>query len=82
MFKKWPKVDTCFSFNIPTIKDFLHFLTLIRPIFCTNEISSHFLKTTLANIEANVQKSLKGGSVKADFLHGENIDHAEKKSSK
>ena len=30
----------------------------------------------------NVQKSLKGGSVKADFLYGENIDHAEKKPSK
>ena len=28
----------------------------------------------------NVQKSLKGGSVKADFLYGENIDHAEKKA--
>ena len=28
---------------------------------------------------ANVQKSLKGGSVKADFLYGENIEHAEKK---
>ena len=30
----------------------------------------------------NVQKSLKGGSVQADFLYGENIDHAEKKPSK
>ena len=44
--------------------------------------SPHFLKTNLAEIKANVQKSLKGGSVKADFLHGENIDHAEKESSK
>ena len=30
----------------------------------------------------NIQKSLKGGSVKADFLHDENIDYAEKKSKK
>ena len=44
--------------------------------------STHFLKTNLAKIKANVQKSLKGGSVKADFLHGENIEHVEKKSSK
>ena len=45
-------------------------------------MSSHFLKTGLAKIKANVQKSLKGGSVKADFWHGEKIDYAEKKSSK
>ena len=29
---------------------------------------------------ANVQKTLKGASVEADFWHGENIDHPEKKS--
>ena len=46
------------------------------------QIFTTFLKTSLAKIKANVQKSLKGGSVKADFLHGENIDHAEKESSK
>ena len=28
----------------------------------------------------NVQKSLKGASFKADFWHGEDIDHAEKKA--
>ena len=39
------------------------------------------VKTSFAKIKDNVQKILKGGSVKADFLHGENIDHAEKKSS-
>ena len=43
---------------------------------------TNFFKTSLAKIKANVQKSLKGGSVKADFLHGEKIDYAEKKSSK
>jgi len=41
-----------------------------------------FLETSLAKIMVDVQKSLNGGSVKADFLHGENIDHAEKKSFK
>ena len=30
----------------------------------------------------NVQKSLMGASSEADFWHGENIDNAEKKSSK
>ena len=30
---------------------------------------------------ANVQKTLKGASVEADFRHGENIDDAEKKDS-
>ena len=33
-------------------------------------------------ILVNVQKILKGGSDKADFLYGEKIDHAEKKTSK
>ena len=41
--------------------------------------SPNFLKTSLAKIKASVQKSLKGGLVKADFLHGEKIVHAEKK---
>ena len=36
----------------------------------------------MAKIKVNVQKRLKGGSVEADFWHGENIDHDEKKRSK
>ena len=36
----------------------------------------------MAKIKVNVQKRLKGGSVEADFWHGENIDHGEKKRSK
>ena len=36
----------------------------------------------MAKIVMDVQKRLKGASVRADFLYGENIDHAEKKSSK
>ena len=38
---------------------------------------AYFAKTT-----ANVRKSLKSVSFGADFLYDENIDHAEKKSSK
>ena len=41
-----------------------------------------FQKTNMAKIMVNVQKRLNGASVRADFLYGENIDHAEKKSSK
>ena len=33
-----------------------------------------------AKIMANVQERLKGASVEADFWHGENIDHDEKKA--
>ena len=35
-----------------------------------------------AKIMVNVQKSLKGASVRAEFLFDEKIDHAKKKSSK
>ena len=34
----------------------------------------------MAKITVNVQKRLKGASVEADFWHGENIDHPEKKA--
>ena len=81
-YKKWAKLDPCFSFNKPTKQEILHFLGWSPPRFCTKKISRHFWKTNLAKIMVNVQKSLKGGSVKADFRQGENIDHAEKKSSK
>ena len=36
----------------------------------------------MAKIMVNVQKRLKGASVRAEFLFGEKIDYAEKKSSK
>ena len=36
----------------------------------------------LRKITENVQKKLKPASFGADFLYDENIDHAEKKSSK
>ena len=71
-YKKWAKLDPCFSFNKPTKQEILHFLGWSRPKFCTKLFSPHFLKTSLAKFEANVQKS----SVKADFLHGEKRDLA------
>ena len=39
-----------------------------------------FQKADIAKIMVNVQKRLNGASSKADFWHGENIDHAEKKA--
>ena len=33
----------------------------------------------MAKIMVNFQKRLKGASVQADFLYGENIDHSKKK---
>ena len=36
----------------------------------------------MAKIMVNVQKRLKGASVRADFFHGENVDHPEKKKLK
>ena len=34
----------------------------------------------MVKIMVDVQKRLKGASVRAEFLSGENIDHAEKKT--
>ena len=36
----------------------------------------------MVKITVNVQKRLKGASVEADFLHGENKDHDKKKKLK
>ena len=38
-----------------------------------------FQKANVAKIMVNVQKRLKGASAKANFWHGENIEHVEKK---
>ena len=81
-YKKWAKLDPCFSFNKPTKQEILHFLGWSRPKFCTKKYSTQFFKQFLAKIKANVQKRLKGASVEADFWYGENIEHVEKKSSK
>ena len=81
-YKKWAKLDPCFSFNKPTKQEILHFLGWSRPKFCTKTFSPHCWKESFAKIMANVQKMLKGASAEADFWHGKNIEHAEKKSSK
>ena len=78
-YKKWAKLDPCFSFNKPTKQEILHFLGWSRPKFCTKLFSSHCWKESFAKIMVNVQKRLKGASAKANFWHGENIEHAEKK---
>ena len=44
--------------------------------------SPHCWKESFAKIMVNVQKRLKGASAEANFWHGENIEHVEKKSSK
>ena len=36
----------------------------------------------MVKIAVNVQKRVKGASVEADFLHGENINHEKKKKLK
>ena len=72
-YKKWAKVDTRFSLIKPTKQEILHSSRWSWPKFCTKKLSLIFLKTSLAKIMVDVQKSLNGGSVKADFLHGENI---------
>ena len=45
-------------------------------------IFTMFFENKLGKNMVDVQKSLKGASAEADFWHGKNIDHAEKKSSK
>ena len=77
-YKKWAKLNPCFSFNKPTKEEILHFLGWARPKFCTKLFSSHCRKERFAKIMVNVQKRLKG----AHFWHGENLKHVEKKSSK
>ena len=46
------------------------------------QIFTTYFENKFGQIKAIVQKRLNGASVKVDFWHGENIDHAEKKSSK
>ena len=47
--------------------------------FHTKLFSPYFWKESFAKIMVNVQKRLKGASAKANFWHGENIEHVEKK---
>ena len=70
-YKKWTKVDTCFSFNkTHQTRNFALFEMVMTQIL-HQKYSPHFLKTSLAKIKANVQKRLRGASAEADFLHGE-----------
>ena len=41
-----------------------------------------FLKANIAKNRGQCSEKVEGASVEADFWHGENIDHPEKKSSK
>ena len=81
-YKKWAKVETCFSLIKPTKQDFLHFSRWSWPKFWPEIFLPFFLKISLAKIMVNVQERVNGGSVKNDFWYTEYIDHAEKKSSK
>ena len=82
MYKKWAKVDSCFSFKkthqVIFAACFELFMTHILRRKKSDDVDTAFL----AKITANVQKRLKSVSFGADFLYDENIDHTEKKSSK
>ena len=45
-----------------------------------NSVQKKIQKANVAKIMVNVQKRLKWASVRADFFHGENLDHPEKKA--
>ena len=81
-YKKWTKVDTCFSFNKPTKQTKNALLERIQTQILHQKIYITFLYESLAKIKVNVQKSLKRVSEGAEFLHGENMDHPQNKNSK
>ena len=66
-YKKWAKLDPCFSSNKPTKQEILHFLGWSRPRFCTKKISRHFWKTNLAKIMVNVQKNSRRAQLRLIF---------------
>ena len=43
-YKKWAKVDTCFSLIKPTKQEILHFVRPLWPIFCNQKKSHRMLK--------------------------------------
>ena len=77
MYKKWAKVDSCFSLKNQQ-SDIELFMTQILRRNFFDVVDTAFL----AKITVNVQKRLKTVSFGADFLYQENIDHTVKKSSK
>ena len=77
MYKTWTKVDACFSVKKTplTLKKWI-FDQYMSQILYQKKLHNFFKKTNMAKIMINVQKSLKGASVDADFWHGKTIDHA------
>ena len=68
--KKSSKVRSFFSAEKRyNCRDQVAFTSLL-PRFCAQKIAANIKKTKFDNIEPNVRKSKKGGSVKADFLCG------------
>ena len=65
----------------PKYDNFALFVKIMTQI-CTKKISQLFQIANMAKIMVNVQKRLKGASVRAEFLFDENIDHAGEKTSK
>ena len=62
-------------------KNFALFVKIMTQILYQKYFMT-FQKANMAKIMINVQKRLNGASVRAEFLCGENIDHAGEKSSK
>ena len=79
--KKIAKVDLCFSFNKYTRWYFLHFLSWLWPIFSTEKNGWRWCRKFAQNYSKCTKKA-KTVSFGPDLLQDENIDHAEKKSSK
>ena len=50
---------------------------ILRQIFFIDLFIANIVKITVKD-----EKNLNGASVEADFWHGDNLDHDEKKSSK
>ena len=53
-YKKWAKLDPCFSFNKPTKQEILHFFVWSRPKFRTKWFSPYFWKESFAKIMVNL----------------------------
>ena len=76
----WAKVDTCFSFNKPLKQEILHLLKLLWPKFCVKYFPIDLFISNIVKIRVKGEKNLNGASVEADFWHGDNLDHNEKKA--
>ena len=79
--KKFKSKRLFLTQGTPKYDNFAIFVKNMTQI-CTKKISQLFQIANMAKIMVNVQKRLNGASVKADFWHGENKGHPEKKSSK